>query len=208
MNTLAIETSHPNASLCLSLGDDIAYSTHWQAERNHDEYLFPALQQAFAALGENALDFILIGAGPGSYGGVRVALAAAVGIAAVKEAKTVAICSWLGLAPAGTSVISDARRGGWTLMHPNGSIEVLTANELKQQLNNGLIAATIETEDTMQHHGISVSAYGLQPTAENITRTWLSLSPAQQQKLLQTPPEPIYVRPPHITAAKRKPWEC
>lgn len=208
MNILAIETSHPYASLCLRLGDDIAYSTHWQAERNHDEYLFPALQQAFAALGENTLDYILIGAGPGSYGGVRVALAAAVGISAVKGAKTVAICSWLGLAPTGTAIISDARRGGWTLMHPNGSIEVLSADELKQLLNNGLIAATIESEEMMQRCGISVSAYGLQPTAENITRAWLSLSPAQQQQLQQAPPEPIYVRPPHITAAKRKPWEC
>jgi len=208
MNILAIETSHPKASLCLTLGEDIAYSTHWQAERNHDEHLFPALRHAFDALGDNPLDFILIGAGPGSYGGVRVALAAAVGIAAVKGAKTVAICSWLGLAPADTAIISDARRGGWALMHANGNIEVLTEDELKQQLNNGLIAATIETEDTMKRHGICVSAYGLQPTAENITRTWLSLSPAQQLQLQQTPPEPIYVRPPHITAAKRKPWEC
>ena len=46
MNLLAIETSVPNASLCLYAGGEIRYRTEWQAERNHDAHLFPALEQA------------------------------------------------------------------------------------------------------------------------------------------------------------------
>lgn len=208
MNILAIETSQAQASVCLCCNGNIVASHHWEAERNHDSHLFPALQHLLQQLGDAPLDIILVGAGPGSYGGVRVALAAAVGIATVKCAKTVAICSWLGLVNADTAIISDARRGGWTLMQPNGSIDVLTTDELKQRLNNGLQAASIESKETLAQNGIVLGTCGLIPSANGITRAWLNMDEEQQKNLLQTPPEPIYVRPPHITAAKRKPWEC
>ena len=95
MNLLAIETSVPTATLCLYREDSgIGARAAWTAERNHDAWLFPALQQAMDELGEDSLDAILIGAGPGSYGGVRVALAAGVGIAAVTGAKLISLCSW------------------------------------------------------------------------------------------------------------------
>lgn len=208
MNILSLELSLPSASCCLWKEDAIVSQHAWHTERNHDEYLFPALRKALDALGDAPLHYILVGAGPGSYGGIRVALAAAVGISTVKGAKTVAICSWEQGEMMNRNVISDARRGGWTIRRKDGNIQVLTRDELIAELAAGLTVSSIEPEETLRNAGIQTELTGLLPTAEGIVRTWLSLSEEEQARRTAQPAEPIYVRPPHITQAKRKPWEC
>lgn len=207
MNILAIECSQPAASLCLAKGEDVLFSTGWVAERNHDSYLFPALQQALQELGDETLAMVLVGAGPGSYGGVRVALAAAVGISVVRHAQVVAIGSWSDLAADGSVIVSDARRGGWTVRRPDGNIEVLSAEALKAEIAQGLVVKSIESEELLTKAGIDVQQSALVPTAEGLVRSWYRLTDCQQAELKALPAEPIYVRPPHITEAKRKPWE-
>lgn len=205
MNLLAIETSVSSASLCLYAEGAVLYRAEWQAERNHDAHLFPALQEAMDILGSRTLDFVLIGAGPGSYGGVRVALAAGVGIAAVCEAKLVALESWAQLADNDACIVADARRGGWTVRFPSGRIDVLSPEKLSE-----LPHAIYSTEPVgrMQPLGLNnLHKEGLIPTAEGLVRTWLSMSPQEQAAAADKPAEPIYVRPPHITISTRKPWE-
>ena len=206
MMLLAIETSVPHASLCLADGDSILFSASWQSERNHDSYLFPALEQALAKLPDSsALDYILVGAGPGSYGGVRVALAAGVGIATVTGAKLVALESWAQLADKDACVVADARRGGWTVRYPDGRIEVLAPEQLAA-LNSPLYS--VEAPGALATTGASkVEKEGLIPHAEGLVSTWLNMSAEAQASAAARVPEPIYVRPPHITQAARKPWE-
>lgn len=208
MSILALELSHPTASLCLAKeGGNILFRTCWTAERNHDAHLFPALQQAMNLLGAEPLNTILVGSGPGSYGGVRVALAAAVGLSAVTGAQTVAMGSWEALSEGKACVISDARRGGWTIRRTDGSINVVTPDELREELQHGTLLYTIESEGRMRREQLPIARCGLIPTAEGLVRVWLSLTPEEQASLASRPAEPIYVRPPHITAPKRKPWE-
>jgi tRNA threonylcarbamoyladenosine biosynthesis protein TsaB len=206
MNLLAIETSVSNASLCLYAGGAVRSSAAWQAERNHDAHLFPALQQAMAALGNKpALDYVLVGAGPGSYGGVRVALAAGVGIATVCGAKLVAVESWAQLAEGDACVVADARRGGWTVRFPDGRIEVLSPAELAAVPHD-----IYSTEPIGRLAGLSLSRLkkeGLVPSAEGLVQTWLGMSQEEREQVAAKPAEPIYVRPPHITVSTRKPWE-
>lgn len=206
MNLLAIETSVPQASLCLHLQGEMRFSTSWVAERNHDAHLFPALQQALDMLGNDMkLDYILVGAGPGSYGGVRVALAAGVGLAAVTGAKLVAVESWEQLAEGDACVVADARRGGWTVRFPDARIEVLSVDELAA-LPNPLYCT--EQPGVLQQKGITtVQKEALIPTATGLVETWLRMTPEKRDEVGSRPAEPIYVRPPHITKATRKPWE-
>ena len=206
MNVLAIETSVPEASLCLSVNGDTVFSTSWHAERNHDAHLFPALQQALNALPDSEkLDYLLVGAGPGSYGGVRVALAAGVGITTVTGARLVAVESWAQLAEGEACVVADARRGGWTVRRPGGDIEVLSTEELLA-LRNPIF--TVEAAGTLPARGIDqVQREALVPSAEGLIRTWMALDNTQRRSLQEKPAEPIYVRPPHITTSTRKPWE-
>ncbi len=211
MMILALECSQPSASLCLANAEGgIICSASWHAERNHDAYLFPALQKAMDARGDTPLTHILVGAGPGSYGGVRVALAAAVGISAVTGAQVVSIGSWGALAAeagVGACIISDARRGGWTLRHPDGRIEVVETAELLALQAGGARLFSIEPAELPAERGIRVESGGLIPHASGLVQSWLALPAEEQQQLAAQVPEPIYVRPPHITAAKRKPWE-
>lgn len=208
MIILALETSTPQASLCLFEDDTLLCASSWTAERNHDSYLFPALQQAMDARGNKNLDWILVGSGPGSYGGVRVALAAAVGIAAITHARIVALCSWEAFAHDTAHIVSDARRGGWTLRRPTGEISVISPEELRLLASNKLIQLyTTESAEKMVQTGVTVSKSGLLPTAEALVKIWLNLSEKEREQRASLPVEPIYVRPPHITEAKRKPWE-
>ncbi len=207
MNIIAIETSLPQASLCLFKDGAVVFSTSWNAIRNHDSFLFPALKNALEILGNNTLDYVIVGAGPGSYGGVRVALAAAVGIATVRAAKVVALCSWHGLAAEDVAIISDARRGGWTVYRGDTDIQVLSTEELQQSIANGLRVCTVENEEALSKAGISALQYNLCPTASGLVQAWQNLTDEERANLENKPAEPIYVRPPHITEAKRKPWE-
>lgn len=204
MNILALETSQPHASLCLSRDGETVFSASWEAERNHDAYLFPALQKALAYPEAAELHTLLVGAGPGSYGGVRVALAAAVGVATVRGGRVVAFGSWEPFAAPGLSIISDARRNGWTVRRPDGCIEVISAEEARAL---PAPVVSVESPEVLAAAGITVQQAGIIPTAEALVRTWLALSAEQRETLAAKPAEPIYVRPPHIVPAKRKPWE-
>lgn len=204
MNILALETSQPHASLCLSRNGETVFTASWEAERNHDAYLFPALQKALAYPEAAELHTLLVGAGPGSYGGVRVALAAAVGVATVRGGRVVAFGSWEPFAAPGLSMISDARRNGWTVRRPDGCIEVISAEEARAL---PAPVASVESPEVLAAAGITVQQAGIIPTAEALVRAWLALSAEQRETLAAKPAEPIYVRPPHIVPAKRKPWE-
>lgn len=204
MNILALETSQPHASLCLSRDGETVFTASWEAERNHDAYLFPALQKALAYPEAAELHTLLVGAGPGSYGGVRVALAAAVGVATVRGGRVVAFGSWEPFAAPGLSMISDARRNGWTVRRPDGCIEVISAEEARAL---PAPVASVESPEVLAAAGITVQQAGIIPTAEALVRAWLALPSEQRETLAAKPAEPIYVRPPHIVPAKRKPWE-
>lgn len=207
MNFLSIECSVAHASLCLVVEGAVCYTSEWEAERNHDAHLFPALREALSALGDQALNAVLVGSGPGSYGGVRVALAAATGISLVRGCGVAPVCSWQALAEGRASILSDARRGGWALRRPNGAISILTTAEVQQALADGELIWSVESADTLARAGLELPRCGLVPTADGLAKTWLSLSEQEQQVLLAAPAEPIYVRPPHITTPKHKPWE-
>ena len=207
MNILAIETSVTDATLCLYRDGAFAAESAWHAERNHDAHLFPALQRALDALGDSPLDTVLVGAGPGSYGGVRVALAAGVGISMVSGARLVAVPSWDQLAVEGAYIISNARRGGWTLRKPDGTIDVINYNELERMTAAGAPIYSVEDAEHMRGTHIPAERCGLHPTAQGLVETWLNMDETSRAALAAKPAEPIYVRPPHITITYRKPWE-
>lgn len=205
-NILAIECSGARASLALHAATSL--SRTWTSLQNHDAFLFPALREALESLGTSPLPLILVGSGPGSYGGVRVALAAAEGIALVRGSHVVAVPSWAQLsAKNGCSILSDARRGEWTLQRATGEIEVLTSEAVRQLLAQGEDIRSVEQEERLRRSGIELKHTGLTPTAEGLIAHWLSLPREEQEALSAVPAAPIYVRAPHITIPKRKPWE-
>ena len=112
---LVLETSCVRSSAAAWDGEELVCLVEWEAERNHSSAIFESVRKVLAVLEGRRLKEIVVGSGPGSYGGIRVALAVADGLSLVHGARVAAFCSWNGLGICGESawVVSDARRGGW-----------------------------------------------------------------------------------------------
>jgi tRNA threonylcarbamoyladenosine biosynthesis protein TsaB len=114
MNLLAIETSSAKGSIAWSFGGNQQSSYTFSSAGRHSEWLALALQELH--LQNVALDEILIGLGPGSFTSIRVAIAMAQGIAAVKGCRVRGLWSHYsqGMQRAEVTrliLLSDARRG-------------------------------------------------------------------------------------------------
>lgn len=208
---LALECSTSLASLGLFQGRDCIFSASWAADRNLDASLFPHLENALTFLKGKRLEVILVGAGPGSYGSVRVALAAASGIALALHSNVVSLSSWEALnIESDCLVFSDARRNAWGYAQLVGGflkseISVTSQEELLRLISKNEHVLSIETQEHLSLKGVE-HVRSATPTAEGLLCSWLRRNESEQETLRRLPTTPIYVCPPHITQSKRLPW--
>lgn len=93
MTLLAIDTSTAWGSLALHDGQSVLAEETWHLERGHDAAVFAAAERLFAlaGLGAASIKVVAVAIGPGSFTGVRIAIAAAQGIARGSRASAVAV---------------------------------------------------------------------------------------------------------------------
>lgn len=213
---LVLETSCAQSSAAAWDGGELLCRVEWRAERNHSSSIFEAVRQALDALEGRRLKEIVVGSGPGAYGGIRVALAVADGLSLVHGSRVAAFSSWngLGIRDGKACVASDARRGGWTwgrLEHGllAGAPEVLPAEQARARvaecLENGVPVYSTEPAETLAAREM-VGIVPVCPHAEALGTAWQSLAAIRREEFLESPAEPLYVRPPHITCSKRPAW--
>lgn len=110
---LALDLSTPRGALAVMRGSDVLFEADFTAHRSHNAQLFEPLRAGLRAAGEE-LAGIIIGTGPGSYTGVRIAIAAAQGVSMSRGVPVVGLPSLL--APAAAEdrqdfcMVGDARR--------------------------------------------------------------------------------------------------
>lgn len=77
-----MDTSTENASICLADGEHSIFQASNEFQKEHAAWLHPAIKQSLEVTGKKAGDLKAIGitAGPGSYTGLRVAMATAKGL--------------------------------------------------------------------------------------------------------------------------------
>src|SRR5688572_9921265 len=111
MISLAMETSSPRASLAVLRDLEVLWTRTLASDARHSREMFGALEQA--CLQFNRFDRIVIGLGPGSYSGIRIAISAGIGLALGMEAELCGLPSIVALETAETDyyVVGDARRG-------------------------------------------------------------------------------------------------
>ena len=75
MLTLALETSTSQGGVALFRDRELVFSHTFSADRSHSSGLFSIIEAALAP--DRVPGRIVVGLGPGSYAGVRIAIAAA-----------------------------------------------------------------------------------------------------------------------------------
>ncbi|HRJ10645.1 MAG TPA: hypothetical protein PLP58_18840, partial [Prosthecobacter sp.] len=118
---LALDLSTPRGVIAVTCGAAVLFEAAFVSERSHNARLFAPLAEALAVIGERRARMV-VGTGPGSYTGVRIAIAAAQGVA-VSRGWTVAGLPTLACAP-GCRVLGDARRGFFYIAAVSAASEV------------------------------------------------------------------------------------
>ncbi len=106
---LAIESSGPVGGAALVEGDAVVVERQVEAPRGRGVALVSLVAELLDSV--KTLDRVVIGIGPGSYNGIRGALALGWGIAAARGVPLVGISSLLGYPETSYAAAGDARRG-------------------------------------------------------------------------------------------------
>ncbi len=214
--TLVIETSTPRASLAAIEPGGHLEQREFTSDRSHNAVLFSPLKELLDARKESVVGLVLVGSGPGSYSGTRVGIAAAQGVAIACGCPAVAVPSILAVPSAQNGAaclaIGDARRGSfWTarmeksrlLAEPElteaSGLEVIVA----EAIADGLSVISFEEPGRFPLPPKLQAQVRLEfPNAERLWQAWQATRPEVSEKWLTESPQPMYLRPPHITPAK------
>lgn len=199
MITLALETSAPQGSVALFDGSRFLFDERFSADRSHSSSLFVALEKARAMT--DRVDVIAVGLGPGSYAGVRIAIAAAIGLQLTFGAKLVGLPSVaaLEIEAAAYIAIGDARRETFyfSRAEQGACVEgplLATEAELAERLKSAADLPVFATEAVPQFPIAQIAV----PSAAILAR----LAAAERGIVATDNLEPIYLREPHITQPK------
>ena len=203
---LAIETSVSSASIALEYNGSLT-QLDFESQRQQNQLLFEPLKKLLADC--SSIDTILVGTGPGSYSGARIAIAAAHGLATVHQAQTAGVCSFYATEledPANAIAVGDARRGSY-FIYPLieaalvPSPELMSEEVFKERLDalTDKDLFTFETQNEIPYPNVSLR----RPTASALISYWKKLTHQEQVELYQIPLEPLYLRAPFITKSTK-----
>jgi len=192
MLDLAFETSASTGSIALGNQQVVVQAIEFKGPQRHSASLFPAL----ARLGIPRLKLrrIVVGIGPGSFSGIRVALAAAQGVALAQGIPVVGISSAYSVAlqlkdVTRLGVFADAKRKeAFVTVFKNGELEKDT-----------YLIPMAELEEHASKFTLAVSAEPLKGIPKRVyprARDLLQLPDSLPGWITTQPLEPIYLREP------------
>jgi tRNA threonylcarbamoyladenosine biosynthesis protein TsaB len=190
---LALDSSAARGSVALVDGAETVREIFVETPRGRGGALFAALEEILRD--RPVLKRVVAGTGPGSYNGVRAALAGGWGIAQARGVPLVGICSLLGLSEGDYCAVGDARRGQYYFAKvQDGRMEeepVLLSPEAVPERVAGCrvfvpapIAFLPDAEVAM-------------PSAARLARLAPEYAPGV--------PEPLYLKAPFITEQRKTP---
>src|SRR5215475_4531899 len=199
MKTLALELSTARGSLAW-LDGEIELRREWPNDRKNSAAFFENLEAIRRRFG--APETIIVGLGPGSYAGTRIAISAAIGIQLSCDARLIgypSICA-MQCDVQEYCAIGDARRKSFFFARiiKNEVIEgptLLSELELKAKIESCDPATPVFSSELLsQFHRPLISF----PSALILAR----LANESRRSFCLPPLEPIYLREPYITMPK------
>lgn len=210
---MAIESSATRASVALGRAGRVVFAAEADAGNRQSQVLIGPLREALTRAADGRIELVIVGTGPGSYNGARVGIAMGQGVALVHGCPAVGVCSLEALAPVRAGdrclALGDARRGSFFSLEIHdgglsGAPHLMAFAEFqsvaKAGISEGAILLTLEDprrlklpEDVTRH------VRHVAPDASLLLAAWRSKAEDEQGRLLSLPPEPFYLRAPHIT---------
>jgi tRNA threonylcarbamoyladenosine biosynthesis protein TsaB len=210
---LALDTSGPFGSVALGAGGRVVASVELEYRQEHASRLVPAIEEALAraSVGRRDLSGILVGEGPGSFTGVRVAAATAKGLS-----RALGLPLWAVSSLTAAALAEDVGAIRYALFDARGDrvygacygvgstlIEELVpphGGTLRDALAGDVPAGAVFLGDAAERHRAAIDAAGF-PVADPI-ETPLAIGLLRYMALRpETPPveepsswEPAYVR--------------
>ncbi len=199
MKILALELSTARGSVAW-LDAQVEFVREWPNDRKNSAAFFENLQVVRKEFG--APETIIVGLGPGSYAGTRIAISAAIGIQLCSEAHLIgwpSICAMESDA-AEYCIVGDARRKSFFLacILRNELIEgptLLSGPELKAKLESFEPAMPVFSSELLPQFDQLVIHF---PSALVLAK----LAEDRRHSFFLPPLEPIYMREPHVTLPK------
>ncbi|HEX8077328.1 MAG TPA: tRNA (adenosine(37)-N6)-threonylcarbamoyltransferase complex dimerization subunit type 1 TsaB [Chthoniobacterales bacterium] len=201
MKVLALELSSSRGSLAWRDGDR-ELVRDWPNDRKNSGEFFHQLAEVQKSFGPP--DRIVVGLGPGSYAGTRIAISAAIGLQMAAKAELIGLSSLCALDCDASeyAVVGDARRQTFFLAEVRD--RVLSAPPVLQSETEARTALAalndrvpiFSTESLTQFDGATLRY----PSAQILAR----LASEANRTFVLPPLEPMYLREPHITTPKPK----
>jgi tRNA threonylcarbamoyladenosine biosynthesis protein TsaB len=196
---VAIETSTDTASLACWSEGALVWGEDFPAKRSLCADLAPRLAVGLGAMG--GVDRIVVGLGPGSYAGVRIAIATAMGLQAALGCELLGVPSAVAMQPFGAhfTVAGDARRGTWYFSEVREG-RCVVGPELLDSMER-LLAKVAESGVPLvvaENAGWCGSALVALPRASILAQAVAAGAGIVQVGSL----EPLYLRDAHITRPK------
>ena len=220
MKILALELSSARGSLAVAADNNVDLVREWPNDRKNSGPFFEYLAEVQKQFGKP--DTIIVGLGPGSYAGTRIAISAAIGLSMTGGTGSVpsdeklmgrhggrpssrligfpSICAIEYDAPE-YCVIGDARRQTFFFarIRDNNLAEgptLMSEAELREKLDKLDSKMSIFATEKLPQFERAEIRY---PSAKILAR----LAQDSNRDFAQPPLEPMYLREPHITVPKR-----
>jgi tRNA threonylcarbamoyladenosine biosynthesis protein TsaB len=201
MKILALELSSARGSITVLDGDKPEFNREWPNDRKNSAPFFEHLREVQKQLGKPGN--IIVGLGPGSYAGTRIAISAGIGLQAASQAQLIgypSICA-IECETEEYCVIGDARRQTFFFarVRSNDLVEdpvLMSEAELCQKLTKLDEKMSIFTTENLPQFDRAHIRY---PSAKVLAH----LAVDSKKNFAQPPLEPMYLREPNITIPKK-----
>ena len=201
MKILALELSSVRGSLAVVSNGNVEIVREWPNDRKNSGPFFEYLTEVQKPFGKK--ETIIVGLGPGSYAGTRIAVSAAIGLQAASHARLIGFASICAIQcdVEEYCVIGDARRKSFFFarVRDNNLLEglaLMSEAELRTKLDKVDRKMSIFATEKLSQFERAEIRY---PSAKILAQ----LASDSNRNFAEPPLEPIYLREPHITIPKK-----
>jgi tRNA threonylcarbamoyladenosine biosynthesis protein TsaB len=196
MKVLALELSAAIGSVAFCDDGTRLFRT-FPADRQDSGLFYENLEGIYRESGPPGV--IVVGLGPGSYAGVRIAIATAVGLKAAANVRLFGLPSICAIDRNEYLFVGDARRGSFFFAHVVRGCcvegpKLASEEEIRAQLQARRPLPGIATQPLPQFEGVTIEHPSALRLVELATQT---------ECLIEKELEPIYLREPYITTPRQ-----